>query len=736
MNSTASITRRFAARLLSALVLLLLVESFAPASAEGTDAPHIAGCRVGFNGLFKVGHWTPVWVNVAGVTAERPTIELTAIDSDGVDVTISAASDETHPTLLYTRLGRLSASIHLRLVSADGRLLDHVELEPGHQLEGGGHCTPLPATGQIVLQIGPGTLGLKDVLEVDDTAEGTATGGVSQIIRVDSLPPDWFGYEAVDVAVLTTSDGDFCRQLTDDSKRFAALREWLELGGRLVVSAGRTAPQLLAPDKPLASLVPGKISELLRLPQTQALENFAGSGDAISQSGAQQNIPLPRLVDIQGRVELYGRGSELPILVRAAHGLGQLVFLGVDPSESPLAEWNGRRAFLKAVLKPYLFRDDTHQAKQKLVSLGYDDLAGALRQRLGRSFVGVSMISFPWVAALVIGYLLWLGPLDYLLVDRVARRPTLAWLTLPVILAVTCGGAALLAGAAKRTDGTRLNHAELVDFDVTTGRTRGIGWATLYSPKAGRFDVTLEPRLPADRPPDGAQTLVSWSGLPGSGLGGMHAAGEPLDVTGVGYRQTSNLTALDELPVLTASTKSLLARWDCPPKADSPPKIAADLAVDDNGLLVGSIMNNTAAMLADAYLLHGRWGYRLGDLPPAEKLTIGPQLHARGVQSIVTGRAHAAPARDTFLADRASVDELLSVMMFYQAIGGEGFAGLPNRYQASCDLSPLLTLDRAILVARGTTSGSQWTNTTTRGPLGTEPDASTVIYRFILPLHH
>ena len=99
---------------------------------------------------------------------------------------------------------------------------------------------------------------------------------------------------------------------------------------------------------PLAEFVPGRITELVRLPQTQALETFAGSGDAISQSGAQQNIPLPRLVDVRGRVELFGRGTDLPIVVRAARGLGELVFVGLDLTESPFAEWNGRRAFLQA----------------------------------------------------------------------------------------------------------------------------------------------------------------------------------------------------------------------------------------------------------------------------------------------------------------------------------------------------------------------------------------------------
>ena len=44
------------------------------------------------------------------------------------------------------------------------------------------------------------------------------------------------------------------------------------------------------------------------------------------------------------------------------------------------------------------------------------------------------------------------------------------------------------------------------------------------------------------------------------------------------------------------------------------PPLAAELALDDDGLLVGSLTNNTGAPLADACLLAGQWGYRLGDL--------------------------------------------------------------------------------------------------------------------------
>jgi hypothetical protein len=199
------------------------------------------------------------------------------------------------------------------------------------------------------------------------------------------------------------------------------------------------------------------------------------------------------------------------------------------------------------------------------------------------------------------------------------------------------------------------------------------------------------------------------------------------------------LSELSGLPVLTSSTKSLLARWDTEHSADATSPLSAKLAVDEDGLLGGSLTNESGAALVDACLLYGQWGYRLGDVRSGQRLEIGPRLSAIPVKSVVARRARrgaAASEPSTFLADRATVDELLSVMMFYKAAGGEGFAGLPNRYQADCDLSRLLELDRAILVAGGTSRGSQWMDAATGESLESEPDTSTVVYRFILPVNN
>lgn len=720
------------------LLALLAAVACAGECLAADDAASIDDVSVGFNGWFKVGHWTSIRSTIAGTASTADALlEITTSDSDGVSVTTT--TPVAQPT--YIRSGRINGAVAIELKASDGKLLDRTELSETRRDSDTRRYLPLPSTGELIVQLGRGDLGLESALGGNNSDDGPLTRGVTRIENVTALPSDWFGYDGVDVLVLATSDVEFCDALAADEPRFAALRTWVELGGRLIVLSGRTAPQLLATGKPFAEFVPATVEPLVRLSQTQSIENYAASRDRIGQAGVQQNIPVPLLTNIRGRVELFGRANDVPLIVRAAKGLGEVTFVAIDLTEPPFSEWAGRAALVRAVIAPYLLPPDDSASKQKLVSLGYDDLIGALRQQLGSNFTGVAVIGFPIVALLVIGYLLLLGPLDYLFVEKVARRPWVAWVTLPLIIAGTAAGATLLLGA-KRSDGLRLNQAEVVDFDLTTGRTRGACWATLYSPDAERFDISLLPNLPNGDPAAGARTLVSWFGLPGSGLGGMHAGGRPIDVTGVGYQQADDLSELAELPVLTASSKSLQATWDLPPAANAAPPITAELSLDDDGLLVGTLTNNTGALLKNACILAGQWGYQLGDLQPGQQITVGREFTLNRVKTILTRRAgqEVAAAGSTFLANRASTVELLTTLTFYNAIGGAGFAGLPNRYQADLDLSRLLTENRAILVAAdknstGKNSGSQWQDAATNQPLATEHDESTTVYRFILSLN-
>jgi len=526
--------------------------------------------------------------------------------------------------------------------------------------------------------------------------------------------------------------------LAADARRFPALVRWLQLGGRLVICGSRNAPSLLSARRPLATLLPGTYEEQIRLPQTRSVESYAGSTLPLHSGPTPPEIVVPLMADVRGRVELFGQGETgLPLVIRAAHGLGEVAFVGLDLDAPQLTDWPGRAGLIRAVLRPYINQAPSGTAQQSLVSLGYDDLAGALRQRLGSAFAGVTPITFPLVAASMIAYLLVLGPLDYLLIERVARRRWVAWVTFPVIVLATCGAAVWAARATKNSVAQRLNAVELVDVDLTTGVARGTCWAALYTATARRFELRLEPCLAGGADLGGTWQLASL-GLPGNGIGGMHARGLEFELVPTGYATSPNLDELQGVPILTAATKSFLARWEAP-LANDRPLCEASLAVNDDGLLVGTVANRTGAPLRNAYLLHGQWGYMLGTLADGGQTAVGPERRANRTRTLVLRRAgHVADAagRSVFLPDRASLDELLNVMMFYEAAGGYDFAGLPNRYQSYCDLSRLLNLDRAILVANIDSPGSRWVENDSDLPVAASHEAAdhNLTYRFILPI--
>ncbi len=712
------------------------------ADAREIVPARIASCRVGIGGQFKVGFWTPVWVEVEGTAGlSKPVVEVTVSDSDGISTTMPAEVPEASSTekwatcLLYTKIGKIGSEVHVKLL-ADGKLIDEIILtnnatEQRRQISAG-----LPATSELLLGLGATPFGMKEAFP---TREGDARRFAQRTVelsRVADLPTEWFGYEGVDVIVLSAGDSEYFRKLAADSERFAALVRWVELGGRLVLLCGSHTEELLAEGGPLAPLLPGKFETMISLPQTAPLEHFAESATQVMSPGARIELLVPKLTNVEGAIEVYAgqKPTDLPLLIRAARGFGEITFVAVDVSEPPLANWPGRNAFLSAVLRPYIAASELSDAPQTLVTLGYNDLSGAARHWLGVSFRGVTTVPFTTVALFVLGYLLLLGPANYWLVCKVLQRPQLAWLTFPLLVLATSGGAWWLTNT-NRGDQPRVNQIELADFDLAANQVRSTYWAALHSPEARRYGLALHPQAAGQQTTEKAEVLLSWLGLPGIGVGGMQAAGVGLGIDQIGYRYTG-LNGLEGVPILTSATKSFLGRWTAP----SGSLVSATLT-DDDGLVVGTITNETGKVLHDARLLYGNWGYRLGDLAVGQKIDIGEELRpmhaktlimrtARGAASEIDGEAdHAA-----FFAERASGLELLNLMMFYEAGGGVGFAQLPNRYQSYCDFSRLLQLGRAVLVANVDNQGSKLVDPADGQALADSENSATVVYRFVLPV--
>jgi hypothetical protein len=724
--------------LLLAALPILRCES---AVATETRVAAISSIEIGMNGCFKVGCWTPVKAKVEiSDGLKEPRIDVVVADNDGVPTRASALVQRAKSLIgsaevvVFTKVGRIGSPIRV-LLSDGNQILDERTIRTNSATLRDGSAIGLPATAELLVAYGSHPFGLATAFPDRDADGSQLARRVVEINRTDALPSEWFGYEAVDVLLVSAGDGTLCRQLAADGKRFAALERWVELGGRMVVFCdGQSASEMLSIGGPLAKFAPGKFTEVFRLRDTGALERFAGTTSTIPLS-TREEIRIPRFRDVHANVEAFAeqQASGLPVVTRAVYGLGEVAFVGVDFGHSPLNEWPGRSPFLQALLRPYLANINAADASQRLVTRGYNDLNGALRQQLGQSFVGVVPLGFGVVALFAIAYMVFLGPIDFLLVNRWIRRSVIAWVSFPLAVVAFCGGAAWLADWGKGGEQLRANKLELVDVDVLSGRARGTYWSALYSPHSSELNLSFIGAMHSGGSPKIGDSLISWWGLPGAGIGGMQAGGVELGSGSNGYRYGSDYNSLEGVPILASGSKSVTARWT----AQSSLQVEAELA-DEGGLAVGRFTNRTGTTLNNVRLLYGTWAYRLGTVRNGQQVQVSEQLNPRKVKTIVTRDAFGddGPLEGrVFVSEHVGAKEILNLMMFYEAAGGFSFAHLPNRFQAFCDLSRMLELGRAVLVAEASGPGSTLSAGTSDISSDAAEKTSSVVFRFLLPVN-
>ena len=200
------------------------------------------------------------------------------------------------------------------------------------------------------------------------------------------LPTHWSAYKGVKAVVLATNRWNIYRGIAADDARIAALDEWVNMGGRLVLSVGLRARDALSPDSPLRRFAPGQLREVFSLHQLGAWSPIAAAdrappcaAGADSAEGAEGGMPAAWLSDVRGTVE--ASDADLPLVIRTARGFGQVIFFAGDLDEPPLRAWPDRPLFVGRLLD--LPAGHTTEAGESAAMLhhGYDDLAGQLRRR-------------------------------------------------------------------------------------------------------------------------------------------------------------------------------------------------------------------------------------------------------------------------------------------------------------------------------------------------------------------
>ncbi|MCU0959616.1 MAG: hypothetical protein MUF48_05880 [Pirellulaceae bacterium] len=697
------------------------------------EPPSIAEIRLGLGGKFKVGCWTPVRITLHGGAADfSGRLELVAPDSDELSTRFTDAAEATLQVPAggqwtgwrYIKLGKIRGRVRVLLRSADGQVVRESVADD---------AVAQPATWQWVVNTGP-DVGIEQATGLLARLRGEKL--LTSTVRDPAEFPDrWFGYEGVDVLVVPTATTNPLEQLSEP--QFAAILQWLRLGGRLLVSAGRRAPELFRAEHRFDILRPGTFVELDEYWKASGLEHFARAAERLTADG---EASLAVFSDWRGTVLCYegvGGPNDRGLVARHAVGFGDVTSVALDLEQGPVAQWPARARLLARLLQTRSDEEESAMASEGLgqvTHFGYDDIAGQLRAALDR-YSRVTLVRFSWIAAILVLYLLLLGPLDFFGLHRL-RRLQWTWFTFPVIVLAFC---LLAAGLSRHWQGNRLelNCLDIVDVDATDGLLRGTSWANVYSPRAERLDLDLDVQ-PAVAMGSRPGVLLGWNGLPGTGLGGMNTA-TSVEVLRDEYQIVLTAadgspahTAIAGLPLQPSASRSLTARWWAHTRASL---AASELQVTETGLLRGLIVNPLDVELVQSYLYFGDWAFPIeGRWGPGDRLDVAA-LTPLDLRWHLTRRRIIEAVDVTTPWDRADLSDparVADMLMFYGVAGGRAYTRLSHRYQAHVDLSRHLRGGRAILVGRSKTPAT----VLRRGgaSLAEHVDRQWTIYRVSIPV--
>jgi hypothetical protein len=684
------------------MALALLANCATAAEAE----LQVVSVRLGLGGKYAVGLWTPVVIELrAGAQPLAGRLSIAMTDGDEATCRVTApqnlalAPGQTDRVWMYGRFGSLENELAITFSPDQGEPItrhyssqavrDNIKLTPA-----------APSHRALVVNVGPdvGLQALADFVELD----GPKSIEHARVTNVAELPPKWFGYEGLHTLVLATSQAETYDALAGDPARLEALDQWVKLGGRLVIFAGQaSAGRVVAAGRPLARFLPGEFThQSVTLRRLSDIEAYTGTSLPLPEP--EQNVVVPLISQPRGTVEV--QHGNAPLVIRAPHGFGQVVFAAIDFDQPPFAQWTARGQFLSKLLgEPQANAPPQRKSEAggRLSHSGLTDLSGQLRGALDQ-FSGVQLVPFVTVSLLVCAYLALIGPADYFLLKKLVRRMELTWLTFPTVVVISCLAAWKTAYWLKGSE-LRHNQADLIDVDLESGLVRGFSWVNVFSPQVAAYDVSFQPQLPHGPAPMQSELLTAWWGLPGPSLGGMDQPGAPLRVSPAGYQISPALDRLEQTPIQVWSSKSFVGRWS----AQAQVPFAAEVKAGVDGLPEGRLTNTLDVPLRNCLLAYARWAVTIPELKPGETVTIDYHTQRRELQDELTGRrleydTAAKEYRNVVRRyDELSFDvpSILQQMMFFRASGGAEYAGLGNQHQQIVDLSHQLQLGRAIFIA-------------------------------------
>ncbi|QDT21626.1 hypothetical protein HG66A1_34290 [Gimesia chilikensis] len=691
------------------LLLLFWAQPSLSPAAEQSGAVEVEQVQVGFGGIYKVGRWVPVTLKVATKEATSLQFTVTALSPDGNPTEVPSQVFECPQPGEYQlrslfKAGLLDCPLRIRLKEAKSQaVLQEFAYTPRsaqNQFAGMGIKQSVELWATIGEVAGYDTISESELETLDPNLDQYSV----QISDQALLPEDAYGYDTLDTLIV---DSDY----SVSGVKNRAIRDWVASGGHLVICVGTDQEAYQQSD--FAKWIPVKILGTSRVRELSSLELYATVRSRIRGVATASRIQIDA-------GEVLATSLDGPLLVRVPYGLGVVTFLALDLNTSPLSGWDGLENLCpKLALRGNQVtatRSKNAELGKRISQTGISELETQMFHSQ-QNFLGVKRASHWWVMGLILVYLLIIGPLDYLVVHRILKKPHITWFTFPTMVLLAAGWGVL---TAKQNNGSQLHSTQLnlTDYDATTGQLRGRFYLNLYSPETRRYQVQVMSEIPTTTAQsDKFPTHLCWNGLPETTFAGMYRSAEGT-ITGPTYAFTPDSTEIKNLPLLKWGTKSLLGDWS----QQQPELLTSNLTGNSLGQLSGNLTQHFSGPLKDWVLAYGNRIYlplvnpeQLEDsyIPADEAWDInGPLVESRNIKGYLTGSvsrriaARGANAGNV-VTEQTEYDafsknayQILKILTFHESSGGFGYTGLSNIAAEQLDLTEQLRLGRAVLFAR------------------------------------
>lgn len=538
---------------LVALLAALVVAGIGAAPARAASSVTI-DARVLLGGRYESGGWAAVSVTLVNESSPTDGYLTAETDAGIVRRYVEMPAGARKVVTLYVRPGGFQRELTIRYE------------EPNGTVETTAEVRVLDLTSQQLAVVGDAEGMIRPQL-----AGGPTQGGPDPLsLTIADLPERPEPLSGLSVVVWAGDAG----ALGEGQRR--SLERWVADGGQLVVLTGadwqaRTAGiEHLLPVEELAA-----IDGVDHAP----LADWVGS-EAPLEPGT---IATGRLRD-GARALLTGEDGA-PLAAWRSIGSGRVVMFGSDLAVDAFRSWEGSPRLWSRVL-------DTGFGLSEFFGGGLPDreaAASSMAQALN-TLPSLDVPPAELLLALIVAYILLIGPISYLVLRRIDRRE-LAWVTAPVLVVAFTASSYGIGVALKGTD-VIVNQIALLRS--TSGGTLASveAYAGVYSPTRGTYDVVVE-----------ADALVAP----------MRA-----DQFVNGQGDVSRLTADQGQParlhdLLIAARGFEYVRADAVVAHESPLEVTWGT---EDGELVGTVTNVGAEPLTDVAFISNAGGEMIGDLAP------------------------------------------------------------------------------------------------------------------------